>query len=92
MLEQLIIYSLSIWFVFYLANHSDLFYPPRRWVYSKVGPFIGYLLQCALCCTFWISCALMTLKFISYKNWEFCMVSPVINMFVELSYRKLVKE
>ena len=94
-LEKAIIYSLTVWFFFYLWNHADITEKARKFVYARIPEFLVYLLNCSFCSSFWLTLILaaiqVNLPFIGALNWIFIFVAPVINLFVELGYRNLRK-
>lgn len=83
---NVLIYSISVWFFFYLFNYSDIAAKFRDWVVGHMAKPFDYLVQCAFCTTFYIT-ALAAIKF---PYW-YILVAPVINLFIDMSYRNLKK-
>ena len=83
----MIIWTLGLFFAFYLLNYADLTRPVSRWLHQKLPPKIGYALQCAFCWPFWVTLA----GYIIYPDWSFwtILVVPVLHLFVDLAYQKL---
>lgn len=79
-------YALTIWFFFYLFNHADISYRLRQWIIARVPSYIAYAIQCSFCSSCYLTFALWLLFPIS--PWTI-FVAPVINLFVELAYKKL---
>jgi hypothetical protein len=85
-MDFLYIYPIIIWFFFYIWNHSDILSNFRTFIYNKLNVQIVYLLQCSFCTTFWISGALFIIGLIPAL---FIVTAPVINLFIELSFKNL---
>lgn len=86
-LASLTVYSLVMWFVFFLFNYAEITSRPSNWLKSILGPKLGYPLSCPACLTWWITLA----GYIIYPDWSFwtCFAAPVIVLFIDLAYQKL---
>lgn len=89
MIESLLIYAISFYFFFYLFNHSWIGEGTKNWVIDRVPALVAYSIQCAFCITFWFTLIICSLE---YRPSYFLITAPVINLFLELSYRKLTTE
>ncbi len=86
MIESLLVYAISFYFFFYLFNHSWIGEGTKNWVIDKVPALVAYSIQCAFCLTFWFTLVLVCWE---VKPPYFLITAPVVNLFLELSYRKL---
>lgn len=88
MTDNVFIYSVSVWFFFWLFNYSDICakFKKKTLLFLNIYEKLSYLLQCPFCITFWVSVYLFIIGSIdSY----FIFVAPVINLFVDLFYKNL---
>lgn len=53
MLEATLIFTLFLWFFFFLFNYAGITAKPATWLKGFLGPKLGYPLGCALCFSFW---------------------------------------
>ncbi len=86
MFEALFIYSLAVWFFFYVANHSDLLAKPRGWALSKLPWWLEYSVTCAICSTFWASLALFLVGVVPLL---FVFVAPPVVLGMNLTFLRL---
>lgn len=89
MFQSIFIYCVTIWFFFYLWNHSEILSKLRNFVYSRLNAVLAYLLQCSLCSTFWLTLVFFLMGFAPAF---FICTAPIINLFIELSFRKLASK
>ncbi len=54
MIESLIWWTLSIWFLFFLTNHATIFGKLRSVIMPVLPGWVRDLLQCAFCYAFWL--------------------------------------
>ena len=85
-LSYFLIYSIFIWFFFWLYNHSYILEKLRLSLNSKLPFLINYGIGCSFCFTFWST---VFLFFMINLHWVFIFICPVINLFIELIYNKL---
>lgn len=83
---SLLIYSLSVWFFFYLYNHAEITRPTRDWIVPRLPSPAAYMVQCSFCSTFYVTLVGVILVAVPTS---YLLVAPVVNLFVELLYRKL---
>lgn len=86
--EDIVLYSLVIWFFFWLYNHSYILEKFRDCINSKLPFLIKYGIGCSFCFTFWVTLFLFIMTGLPLI---FLFVAPVINLFIELIYQKLSK-
>lgn len=85
-MELLIVYSLCVFFGFYVANHSDLVKAPREWVYSRLPDRLRYFCECAFCTAFWLTLPMVTLGALPF----YCLfAAPPVVLLLNLSYLRL---
>jgi hypothetical protein len=86
MIEGLAIYSLSLFFAFYVLNHS---YVISDWVtslLSEAPDWLSYLFQCPFCVTFWWTLWVAAFHLVP---WFYVPTAPVVVLFLNLAYRSL---
>lgn len=87
MLEQLVIYCLSVYFFFHLASRADLFAKPRAALVKTLPSFITYPLICCFCFTWWVGVGVSV--FLSLYLWTIflspmlLMAGPVFNLVLD---------
>lgn len=54
MLDQLVVYSLSVYFFFHLFGRSDILAGPRGWANKVFPSALTYPLNCSFCFTWWV--------------------------------------
>lgn len=83
----MILWTLSLFFSFYLLNYADITRPFARWIKWQLGPKLSYPLSCAFCWPFWVT----LLGYLVYPDWSFWTVLavPVIHLFIDLAYQRL---
>ena len=45
----------TIWLISWGISQSNLLETPRRWVQSWLGDFVGELVNCIVCTSFWVT-------------------------------------
>lgn len=93
MIDTLVIYSLSIYWIFHVLSRSDLMSRPRK-VFNDVAPqWMVYISQCAFCFTSWIGLLAAT----CVSLWVgvlvvplYILAGPVINLMLDLFIRILI--
>jgi hypothetical protein len=93
MINNIIIVSLVIYFVFFLVNRSSFFLPVNLWWKMKVvsakksnnkfSPLLDkldYLKECSFCTTFWMCVILFLLGHIPFF---FIVCCPVVNLIID---------
>lgn len=83
----MILFAVSLWFLYYLLNYADLTRPVSTWLKRQLGPKLGYPLSCAFCWPFWVTLT----GYIVYPDWTFwtVLVVPAIHLFIDLTYQRL---
>lgn len=84
--ESLLLYVLSIWFVFFLLNHAAITAKPSAWLKQVLGPRWGYPLGCAFCAAFWATLFLWAVGFVPL--W-ILFPAPVLHLLLDSVYDKL---
>lgn len=85
LLEQAILFSLTLWSAFYLVNHADLTAKVRNAVFPVLPRWLAYPLQCAFCSTVWVLVAISLFTgFTPLLLW-----SPPLTLGLDLAYRRL---
>lgn len=79
------IYVTSVWFFYYLINHSLIFQKLRRAAMPALPEWLQTMLQCSLCFAFWTTAALSL--FAGFSAAIFA--APPCALFMDLTYRKL---
>jgi hypothetical protein len=80
-------YSVFVWFFFYLWNYSYISSKVKDWTYSKLHKYIVYSLSCAFCFCFHTT---LILSLFSVVGFEVVFIAPVISLFINLIYNKLI--
>ena len=78
-----------IWFFFFIINHSFMMKHMKTVLFEKVPWFLSYSFQCAFCFTFHISIILFMFSLVKA---EYILIAPVINLFTELAYKRLIND
>ena len=86
LLEAIQLYSLSLFFLFYLLNYGKLLSKPRAWCAKSLPAFVRYPFSCAFCFSWWIGLMSMVL---GAGNALHVVAAPVLVMFLNLAYLKL---
>lgn len=94
-MDEILIYSLVIYFFFHVFSRSDLLAKPRLWAQSSLPGWTTYPLSCCFCFSFWVTIvvalaiSLTSFGFVSSSGFLF--VPPVINYFLDLVARSAIK-
>lgn len=82
-MDDLLIYSLGVFFFYHLVAHSDLLKSPREWAIRVLPSWMTYPLSCPFCATWWITVFLciISLQFLPV----FLLCAPVINYVIGLT-------
>lgn len=85
-MTELVYLSLTLFFVFYMLNYSDILASLRAAVIPVLPKWISYPLSCALCFTFWTMGALcfFWLGFVPAL-----FAAPPAVLFLDLVYQRL---
>jgi hypothetical protein len=84
-LDNLIGLSLTLFFVHYLINHSEIFGGLRWFFRPHLPELLVKMLKCGLCLSFWVM--LLAVFFFDAGFLLFCV--PVGVLFLDLIYHKL---
>lgn len=84
-----IVYSMGMFFMFYLVNHAEITDKPINWLFNKLPINIVKAFQCAFCFAWWISIPMAIFGII---NWWYIICSPVINIFTNLIFLRLCED
>lgn len=85
MIDQILVLSLFVFFVYYLLNHATLFERLRAAVLPVLPHWIANSLQCAFCFTWWSLAA-----FSLFTGWNpFPLLCPPVVLGMDLVYRRL---
>lgn len=90
MLESLIIFALSVYWLFHVLTRSDLTARPRAWVLSWAPAWLAYISTCAFCFTSWVALGLVLIGAINWTLAALC-AAPVVNMVLDLVVRTLIR-
>ncbi len=82
-------YVMSVWFCFYLFNHSVIFAGLKSYLDSKIPWQVMYSLECAFCFTFHFTLLMVVF---GERRWPELFTAPVLALFIELAYRRLTAE
>lgn len=101
MLEYIILFSIAVWFMFYMINYAEITEFIRKPVFGMFSEFLLKLVQCPLCYTFWLTLmavAFGIILFIFTGNlvilsfFVMCLLtSPVIVLFIDILYHFINK-
>lgn len=83
---NLVLYSLFMWFWFFVFNHAILLMPLTQAFKERLPGYLAYSLECPFCFTWWAGVALWSLGLLP-DAWVF--TAPVINLFLSLVYDRL---
>ncbi len=89
MLDHLLVYSLAVFFGFYLTNHSKLpFVIVARESLGQLywPPWMLYAVQCAFCTAFWQT---LVVAIFGGVPWLFVLAAPSLVLFQNLCYQRL---
>jgi hypothetical protein len=81
-----VLYCLSVYFVFYVFNCSDIAEKARVLAAARLPSGIVYALNCALCSTWWVTLGAAILCFVP-PSWA--MAAPVVNLAIHKTLTKL---
>ena len=82
---DLIFFTATIWFLYFLVNHAEMFSRLRQAAMPALPKWISYVLQCSVCFSFWLLAALSL-----FTGWTpLLLVCPPFVMMFDLSYRRL---
>lgn len=84
-LEAIATTSLSIWLVFYLVNHAEMFSKLRAAAMPVLPRWISYPLSCPICFAWWVLVAVCVLL---GPTWLVLWVPPCVLM-LDLAYLRL---
>lgn len=85
-MEQLLFYSIAVFFLFWVINYSEILEKLRAAVFPVLPRWIGYPLSCSVCFSFWITGALC---FFVSGVFPLVLTTPVCVMMLELIYLRL---
>jgi hypothetical protein len=85
---ELLIYCLSVYFLFFLVNYSLIFDAFRKQIENRSPEWFKTLVSCPLCFCWWFS-LVVCFFFTSISLVLFA--APVVNMFLDMIYHKLKK-
>lgn len=71
----LVIYTLTVYFLWHVAARADIVAAPRRWLTERLPGWLMYPVSCPLCWCFWISASLTAGSFLSTGTLS---IDPVI--------------
>lgn len=54
----LIVYTLTVYFIYHVVARSDLLARPRQWLVARLPGWLAYPLECAFCLSWWIGASL----------------------------------
>lgn len=86
MLEGLIIYALTFWFWFHLANDSDIFAGMRAAVWPQLPAPVLYAVGCSMCSTFWVTLVLLPFTPIPFV---YLFAAPPLVMLLNCGFKRL---
>lgn len=84
--EFLLFYSLFLFFIHFLLNHSEILNKPREILMPLLPNLISYIIQCPLCLTFWTT---LIMWWITGLSVYYVVAAPPVVLFLDLIYRKL---
>jgi hypothetical protein len=89
MLQTILIHSLVVFFLYWMVRYSIIFRTMRNNIKLNWIPDnpISYILQCALCFSFWLVLIVGGAGLVFSAVEVGCV--PIIVMFIDLLYRKL---
>ena len=87
---SLIVFCLSVYFLFHVLSRSDLLNRPREWAYKTLPSWVTYVLGCAFCFTWW---AALFASFIGAIPWAatYLFAAPVVNLLVDQVLQMLLR-
>jgi hypothetical protein len=53
-METLILYSLSVYWLYHILSRADILKRPRAWAQRVLPSWLSYPLTCAFCFTWWV--------------------------------------
>lgn len=85
-METILIYSFTVWFAYYMLNHSELLQKVRVALFPALPLWLGNLLSCPLCFCWWFTSALCLFWF---GFTPILLTAPVVTLFLDLAYLRL---
>lgn len=90
MLDHLIVFALSVYWLYHLLTRSDLTATLRAWVLSWAPGWLAYIGTCVFCFTFHVALLLTLLGVINASIVALC-AAPVVNMVLDMVVRWLIR-
>lgn len=93
MLDNFIIYCLSIYFFFHLFGRSDIAAPLRCGLSKVLPSWLLYIGKCSYCFTFWVSLIISGVVSWYAGFWVipyFLLAAPVFNLLLDLAVQGLM--
>lgn len=85
-MEALLIYSLGLWFFYFLLNYAEITKSPSTGLKRWMGPKWGYPLSCAFCAAWWATLASWGIGLVPAY---YLLTAPVIHLFIDQLFSKL---
>lgn len=86
LLALLAMYSLGLFFPYFLLNYAGLTAKPAAWLKATLGPRIGYPLSCAFCWAAWITAFLWVIGIVPPL---YVFAAPTIHLLLDSVYDRL---
>ncbi len=86
--EFLLFYSLFLFYIHYLFNHSELLRKPREAVLPVLPKWLSYMLSCGFCMSTYISIICWYFFLLSYI---YIFAAPVCVLFLNCLFEKLTE-
>jgi len=83
--ENLIFYSFSIFFFYYLLNYAEILDNVRIFAFKYLHPFILGAIQCGFCFSFWTMLFSSLLLGINF----YILIVPVIVLYMDFIFKKI---
>ena len=95
LIDNFILYSLSVYWFYHLVSRSDIMERPRNWAFRVFPDTVVYPLNCSYCMTFWIG-VLGGLPFmynlVGLAAVPICLfAAPTFNLVLDLGVKALIK-
>jgi hypothetical protein len=81
-MTSLIVFSLSVYFLYHLLSRSDLLRRPREWAYKVLPGWVTYVISCAFCFTWWVSLFATFIGAVPLTA-AYLLAAPVVNLLVD---------
>ncbi len=95
MIEQLIIFSLSVYWLFHVLSRSDILAKPRELAARHAPKWLTYIFHCAFCFTWWVAIGLTLAQWVMSGwmviNLVIIFGAPVVNMMLDLVVKALIR-